>query len=105
MKLGTVTDVNISIMSRYDWHQTVSHVVLSVYCKLSQPDVSFIETNRVLLNVDITFNQSKNKFKKTFLLEGVSKTPFLKTVVIIGNCQRPVFSFGVSQHMHEITNL
>ncbi|XP_071801207.1 cysteine and histidine-rich domain-containing protein 1-like isoform X1 [Asterias amurensis] len=56
---------------RYDWHQTTSHVVLSVYCKLSQPDVSFIETNRVLLNVDITFNQSKNKFKKTFLLEGV----------------------------------
>ena len=23
----------------------------------------------------------------------------------IGNCQRPVFSLGVSQHMHKITNL
>ena len=23
----------------------------------------------------------------------------------IGNCQRPVFSLGVSQHMHTITNL
>ena len=22
----------------------------------------------------------------------------------IGNCQRPVFSLGVSQHMHKITN-
>ena len=30
---------------------------------------------------------------------------FLKTVDTIGNCQRPVFSFGVSQHVHKITNL
>ena len=27
----------------------------------------------------------------------------LKTLDTIGNCQRPVFSLGVSQHMHEIT--
>ena len=30
---------------------------------------------------------------------------FLKTVDSIGNCQRTVFSRGVSQHMHTITNL
>ena len=29
----------------------------------------------------------------------------LKAVDTIGNCQRPVFSLGVSQHMHKITNL
>ena len=29
----------------------------------------------------------------------------LKTQLIIGNCQRSVFSLGVSQHMHKITNL
>ena len=29
----------------------------------------------------------------------------LKTVYTIGNCQRSVFSLGVSQHMHKITNL
>ena len=29
----------------------------------------------------------------------------LKTLDTIGNCQRPVFSLGVSQHMHTITNL
>ena len=29
----------------------------------------------------------------------------LNTLDTIGNCQRPVFSFGVSQHMHKITNL
>ena len=30
---------------------------------------------------------------------------FLKALDTIGNCQRPVFSLGVSQHMHIITNL
>ena len=29
----------------------------------------------------------------------------LKTLDTIGNCQRPVFSRGVSQHIHKITNL
>ena len=28
-----------------------------------------------------------------------------KTVDTIGNCQRLVFTVGVSQHMHKITNL
>ena len=29
----------------------------------------------------------------------------LKTLDTIGNCQRPVFSLGVSQYMHKIINL
>ena len=29
----------------------------------------------------------------------------LKAVDTIGNCQSPVFSLGVSQHMHDITKL
>ena len=29
----------------------------------------------------------------------------LKTTDTIGNCQRPAFPLGVSQHMHKITNL
>ena len=29
----------------------------------------------------------------------------LKTLDTIGNCQRPVFSLGVSQHMHKITSM
>ena len=35
----------------------------------------------------------------------VKKTTLLKPLDTIGNCQRPVFSLAVSQHMHEITNL
>ena len=30
---------------------------------------------------------------------------FLKALDTFGNCQRPVFSFGVSQHMNKRTNL
>ena len=29
----------------------------------------------------------------------------VKAMDTIGNCQRPVFSLGVSQHMHKMTNL
>ena len=63
---------NIFLMTRYDWHQTVNHVVLSIYCKNSQPELSFLEANQVLLNINISFNQGINQFKKTIVLEGVS---------------------------------
>ena len=33
------------------------------------------------------------------------KYGMLKTLDTIGSCQRPVFSIGVSKHMHKITNL
>ena len=36
--------------------------------------------------------------------EGKLRMP-LKILDTIGNCQRPVFSLSVSQHMHKITNL
>ena len=34
-----------------------------------------------------------------------SKEQIIKTLDTFGNCQRPVFSLGVSQHEHKITNL
>ena len=33
------------------------------------------------------------------------KNKALNAVDTVGNCQRQVFSLGVSQHMHKITNL
>ena len=41
----------------------------------------------------------------TFSKETDKKEIYLKTVDNFGNCQRPVFSLGISQHMHKITNL
>ena len=35
----------------------------------------------------------------------VTCMPSLNTLDTIGNCQRPVFSLGVAQHMHKQTNL
>ena len=40
-----------------------------------------------------------------FITNGYKRLKTLKTLDDIGNCQRPVFSLGVSQHMHKITNL
>ena len=42
--------------------------------------------------------------RKIFILHRLNCILF-KTLDTIGNCQRPVFSLGVSQHMHKITNL
>ena len=35
----------------------------------------------------------------------LGRAEHLKAVDTIGNCQRPVFSLGVSKHMHKIPNL
>ena len=46
------------------------------------------------------------KFQKYGLHErALTPLKYLKTVYTIGNCQRPVSSLGISQHMHKITNL
>ena len=43
--------------------------------------------------------------QKTKNPQPAQKFDNLKTMDTIGNCQRPVFTLGVSQHMHKITNL
>ena len=48
---------------------------------------------------------SAKKFQINLCQGFLSDSSFLKTLGTIGNCQRPVFSLGVSQHMHNITNL
>ena len=49
--------------------------------------------------------QSEYLMRKLFGYRAIAKGCPLKTVDTIGNCQRPVFSLGVSQHMHKITYL
>ena len=39
------------------------------------------------------------------ILRFVNTAKGIKGKYTIGHCQRPVFSLGVSQHMHTITNL
>ena len=51
----------------------------------------------------LTSLQSPKKYSSIF--EQSQHVLNLKTVDTIGNCQRPVFSLGISQRMHKITNL
>ena len=60
------------------------------------------------LSVGEIWNDPLNKVKSS-VGEHFNQPSFLriklKTLDTIGNFQRPVFSLGVSQHMHKITNL
>lgn len=59
------------VACRYDWHQTGSFAVISIYCKNTRPEYTSIKANRVHLSVDICFDNGKNRFQKDFTLEGV----------------------------------
>ena len=43
--------------------------------------------------------------EQQLMIQGCGLYFVLKTLDTIGNCQRPVFSFGVSQYNHKLTNL
>ena len=49
--------------------------------------------------------QTVHVWAQTVFIPASVWLPSLKTLDTIGNCQRPVFSLGVSQHMHKTTNL
>ena len=55
------------------------------------------------LGCDIWLHSSQRLQLLTGTLEHSATT--LKTLDTIGDCQRPVYSLGVSQQMHKITNL
>lgn len=61
---------------RYDWHQTGSDVVISVFAKTSIPDKSFVELNPVKCRIHLVFGAERNVFEKTIILGGVS-SPFV----------------------------
>ena len=56
--------------------------------------------------IGVHFHLKKNDGMSVVLCIVVKWWPkLLKTLYTIGTCRRPVFSLGVSQHMHIITNL
>ena len=58
-------------------------------------------------NNNIIRGVAEHNHKEYIIQESVFQviTRALKTLDTTGNCQRPVFSLGVSQHMHKLTNL
>ncbi|XP_062916944.1 cysteine and histidine-rich domain-containing protein 1 [Mobula hypostoma] len=66
---------------RYDWHQTGSTVVLTVYAKTSSPEHSYVDANQTMLTIHIMFEKDK-VFHKVLNLWGVVDTS--KSFVTMG---------------------
>lgn len=56
---------------RYDWHQTGSVVVLSVFAKMALEENSSVKVNQVAIEIDLEFEGGKRNFKLELDLEGV----------------------------------
>lgn len=56
---------------RYDWHQTSSDVVVSVFAKKYDPDSSFVQLNPIRLKVHLFFPEDQSIFSLDLELHGV----------------------------------
>lgn len=63
---------------RYDWHQTGSLVVISIYAKGANPEKSFVDANAVKVQVSICFGD--NAFNEELILFGVSASLWFLTL-------------------------
>ncbi|KAM8977672.1 cysteine and histidine-rich domain-containing protein 1 [Pelodytes ibericus] len=55
---------------RHDWHQTGGAVTISIYAKNSIPELSYVEANSTLVNIQIVFDGEK-EFQQNLKLWGV----------------------------------
>lgn len=58
-------------MCRYDWHQTGSVVVLSIFAKTAVAENSTVNVNQVKIDIDLEYEGGKRNFKLDVELEGV----------------------------------
>uniref|UniRef100_A0A8C9VBC4 Cysteine and histidine-rich domain-containing protein 1 n=1 Tax=Scleropages formosus TaxID=113540 RepID=A0A8C9VBC4_SCLFO len=55
---------------RFDWHQTGSQVIISIYTKNAIPELSFVEANSTVVNIHVIFEGEK-EFEHRISLWGV----------------------------------
>lgn len=55
---------------RFDWHQTGSQVIISIYAKNSIPELSYVDANSTILNIHAIFEGEK-EFQQNISLWGV----------------------------------
>lgn len=60
-----------AVACRFDWHQTGSHVIITVYAKMPDPHLSYVEANEVVCNMFVTFEKGTSVFEKQITLNGV----------------------------------
>lgn len=56
---------------RYDWHQTGSVVVMSIFAKTTMEDNSSVRVNQIKLEIDLEYEGGKRNFKSDMELGGV----------------------------------
>ncbi|XP_056231152.1 cysteine and histidine-rich domain-containing protein 1a [Seriola aureovittata] len=54
---------------RFDWHQTGSQVIISIYAKNSSPELSYVEANSTTVNMRVVFEGDK-EFEQNISLWG-----------------------------------
>uniref|UniRef100_A0A669FB67 Cysteine and histidine-rich domain-containing protein 1 n=1 Tax=Oreochromis niloticus TaxID=8128 RepID=A0A669FB67_ORENI len=55
---------------RFDWHQTGTQVIISIYAKNAVPELSYVDANSTTLNIHIIFDGEK-EFEQKISLWGV----------------------------------
>lgn len=56
---------------RFDWHQTATHVTITIFSKEASPPHTVISANKVFCQVEICFDKTRKVFKQDFLLKGI----------------------------------
>ena len=88
------------------WIQVAFDRTVDIYGLITQGDYFYIHFYVTWFNLQYGDDELNLMYTMERQNEKVAMISFfLKTVDTIGNCQRLVFTVGVSQHMHKITNL
>lgn len=64
-------DTGKKVQCRYDWHQTGTFVVISIYAKKYQPKQSSVKLNPIRLTVDLFFIEENSNFLLDLELRGI----------------------------------
>lgn len=55
-----------------DWHQTATNVIVSIFAKKYDPDLSIVKLNPIHLTVELYFPEENSRFNLDMELRGVS---------------------------------
>jgi len=88
---------------RYDWHQTASNVIVSIYAKTCDPEKCTVLANETGLEVHLAFNGGVNTFELQLSLHGiidpeVSSVEFLGTKAEIKMRKKESFSWPTLEY-------
>ena len=60
-----------------DWHQTGTHIYVSVFAKKYNPEASYVKLNPIRLTVELYFPEEDSNYNLDIELKGVSNIQLL----------------------------